>query len=102
MIPKYEALDIVDLWVRENRFNEHLAIIPPDTVVRSTQTEKIPGKSVATITNEVNTKTIFQQTEELFGVKVKTTSAQTDDGYESRRNVYLQDLEQRVASRTSI
>lgn len=72
MIPKYEALDIVDLWVRENRFSEHLAIIPPETAVWSTQTEKILGKSIATITNEVNTKSKFQQTDELLGVQVKT------------------------------
>jgi hypothetical protein len=51
MIPKYEALDIVDLWVRENRFDEHLTIIPPETAVCSTQTEKISGKSTATITD---------------------------------------------------
>lgn len=59
MIPKYEALEIVDLWVRENRFNEHLAIIPPETTVNSTQTEKIPGKNIGTITDEKNTKSKF-------------------------------------------
>jgi hypothetical protein len=65
MIPKYEALEIIDLWVKESRFNERLAIIPPETKTRFTQTEKIVGKTIGTITDEAKMIAQSMQTDEF-------------------------------------
>ena len=51
MIPKHEALDIVDLWARENRFGSHLPVEPQATKSRFTQTEQEKSQNVGTVTD---------------------------------------------------
>lgn len=52
-IPKHDALDIVDLWARENKFNDIIPYTAPKTVSQSAQTEKQNYKNAKINTNEV-------------------------------------------------
>lgn len=53
LIPKSDAIDIVDLWARENKFNKYLEYIAPETKTWFVQTDKLLSNNKRTNTEEI-------------------------------------------------
>ena len=62
LIPKSDAIDIVDLWARENKFNDYLPFTAPETKTRFVQTDKIQTKNIRTNTEEIKAEIKIHKT----------------------------------------